>query len=194
MYSLQPLESSGWLFWELNGGALVFGVVWITFYTNPTMLSQSIRSLRPTALSTRQTWRFASNSSSSNNTSASSSSSSSPSKDQQQTQNPPSSDKAQEASPKKRKTQAELDEELRLKMSGLAGDGGDSGVEYEDGQPTSMKRSVRNNMFSTHRDGVQCPAWLGSEQGTKGGTHITTVAITGQGNKYTCTLPTRATA
>jgi len=32
-------------------------------------------------------------------------------------------------------------------MSGLAGDGGDSGVEYEDGQPVSMKRSVKNNMF-----------------------------------------------
>ncbi|KAF2842227.1 hypothetical protein M501DRAFT_1013581 [Patellaria atrata CBS 101060] len=45
------------------------------------------------------------------------------------------------------KTQAEVDEELRLKMSGIAGDGGDSGVEYEDGQPVSMKRSVKNNMF-----------------------------------------------
>ncbi|KAJ9623261.1 hypothetical protein H2203_006200 [Taxawa tesnikishii (nom. ined.)] len=51
------------------------------------------------------------------------------------------------APPKKRKTQAELDEELRLKMAGIAGDGGESGVEYEDGQPVSMKRSVKNNMF-----------------------------------------------
>lgn len=42
---------------------------------------------------------------------------------------------------------AELDEELRQKMSGLSGDGGESGVEYEDGQPVSMKRSVKNNMF-----------------------------------------------
>ncbi|KAF2255700.1 hypothetical protein BU26DRAFT_557206 [Trematosphaeria pertusa] len=46
-----------------------------------------------------------------------------------------------------KKTQAELDRELQLKMQGLAGDGGESGVEYEDGQPVSMKRSVKNNMF-----------------------------------------------
>lgn len=47
----------------------------------------------------------------------------------------------------KKKTQAELDKELELKMRGLAGDGGESGVEFEDGQPVSMKRSVKNNMF-----------------------------------------------
>jgi hypothetical protein len=47
----------------------------------------------------------------------------------------------------KKKTQAELDKELELKMQGLSGDGGESGVEMEDGQPVSMKRSVRNNMF-----------------------------------------------
>ncbi|KAI2603274.1 uncharacterized protein GGS25DRAFT_86681 [Hypoxylon fragiforme] len=47
----------------------------------------------------------------------------------------------------KRKTVAELDAELRLKMSGLSGDGGAAGVEYEDGQPVAMKRSVKNNMF-----------------------------------------------
>jgi hypothetical protein len=46
-----------------------------------------------------------------------------------------------------KKTMAQLDEELRLKMAGLAGDGGDAGVEFEDGQPVSMKRSVKNNMF-----------------------------------------------
>lgn len=34
----------------------------------------------------------------------------------------------------KRKTMAELDEELRQKMSGLAGDGGEAGVELEGGQ------------------------------------------------------------
>ncbi|KAG9530403.1 hypothetical protein KCU93_g2690, partial [Aureobasidium melanogenum] len=49
--------------------------------------------------------------------------------------------------PKKHKTLAELDEELRQKMAGHAGDGGDAGVEYEDGVPVSMKRSVKNNMF-----------------------------------------------
>ncbi|KAF2638026.1 hypothetical protein P280DRAFT_405890, partial [Massarina eburnea CBS 473.64] len=47
----------------------------------------------------------------------------------------------------KKKSQAELDRELQLKMQGLAGDGGESGIEYEDGQPVSMKRSVKNNMF-----------------------------------------------
>ncbi|MCJ1307801.1 hypothetical protein MMC25_001449 [Agyrium rufum] len=39
------------------------------------------------------------------------------------------------------KTQVQLDEELRQKMSGLSGEGGESGVEYEDGQPVSMKRA-----------------------------------------------------
>lgn len=52
----------------------------------------------------------------------------------------------QDSLPKK-KTMAELDEDLRLKMAGLSGDGGESGVEYEDGQPVAMKRSVKNNMF-----------------------------------------------
>jgi hypothetical protein len=53
---------------------------------------------------------------------------------------------AEEIKPRK-KTQAELDKELQLKMQGVAGDGGDAGIEYEDGQPVSMKRSVKNNMF-----------------------------------------------
>ena len=47
----------------------------------------------------------------------------------------------------KPKTIKELDDELRMKMAGLAGDGGEAGVEYEDGEPTPMKRSVRNNLF-----------------------------------------------
>jgi len=57
--------------------------------------------------------------------------------------------KAQDSAAKHKstKTQAQLDEELRQKMMGLSGDGGESGVEYEDGQPVSMKRSVKNNMF-----------------------------------------------
>ncbi|KAH8162350.1 hypothetical protein CIB48_g5894 [Xylaria polymorpha] len=45
------------------------------------------------------------------------------------------------------KTMAQLDEELRQKMLGIAGDGGEAGVEYEDGKPVAMKRSVKNNMF-----------------------------------------------
>ncbi|KAK4200736.1 hypothetical protein QBC40DRAFT_279336 [Triangularia verruculosa] len=48
---------------------------------------------------------------------------------------------------KKKKTLREMDEELRLKMEGLSGDGGASGVEYEDGKAVSMKRGVRDNMF-----------------------------------------------
>lgn len=53
---------------------------------------------------------------------------------------------AEDVQPKK-KTQAELDKELLAKLQGLDGDGGSAGVEYEDGKPVSMKRSVRNNMF-----------------------------------------------
>jgi len=54
---------------------------------------------------------------------------------------------ATEKPQKKAKTIAEQDEELRQKMGGLSGDGGESGVEYEDGQPVAMKRSVAKNMF-----------------------------------------------
>lgn len=49
--------------------------------------------------------------------------------------------------PAPKKTQSQLDEELRAQMEGLSGDGGASGVEYEDGQPVAMKRSVKDNMF-----------------------------------------------
>ncbi|KAI1497985.1 hypothetical protein F5X99DRAFT_394976 [Biscogniauxia marginata] len=48
---------------------------------------------------------------------------------------------------KKAITVEEKDEELRLKMSGLSGDGGAAGIEYEDGKPVALKRSVKNNMF-----------------------------------------------
>jgi hypothetical protein len=58
-----------------------------------------------------------------------------------------SSAKPSEEPKPRKKTQAELDKELQLKLAGLAGDGGDAGVEYEDGKPVSMKRSVKNNMF-----------------------------------------------
>jgi hypothetical protein len=47
----------------------------------------------------------------------------------------------------KKKTQKEMDEELKQKMEGISGDGGASGVVYEDGKPVAMKRSVRENMF-----------------------------------------------
>jgi hypothetical protein len=58
-----------------------------------------------------------------------------------------SESKSTDQQPQRKKTQAELDKELQLKMQGISGDGGESGIEYEDGQPVSMKRSVRDNMF-----------------------------------------------
>ena len=45
------------------------------------------------------------------------------------------------------KSIAQRDHELMEKMAGRVGDGGEAGVEYEDGQPVAMKRSVKNNMF-----------------------------------------------
>jgi len=42
---------------------------------------------------------------------------------------------------------AELDEELRLKLEGISGDGGAAGLELEDGRPVAMKRGVKSNMF-----------------------------------------------
>ncbi len=59
----------------------------------------------------------------------------------------PDRQKQEQKQNKNKKTMAELDEELKLKMAGLAGDGGEAGVELEDGQPVAMKRSVKNNMF-----------------------------------------------
>jgi len=56
-------------------------------------------------------------------------------------------EKEEEKKKKKKKTLAELDEELQLKMEGIVGDGGEAGVEYEDGVPVAMKRSVKSNMF-----------------------------------------------
>ena len=47
----------------------------------------------------------------------------------------------------RKKTTSQMDEELRQKMAGLSGDGGEAGVELENGQPVAMKRSVKNNMF-----------------------------------------------
>lgn len=47
----------------------------------------------------------------------------------------------------RKKTILELDEELKLKLEGISGDGGASGLEYEDGKAVAMKRGVRDNMF-----------------------------------------------
>lgn len=45
------------------------------------------------------------------------------------------------------KTMAEMDEELRLKLEGISGEGGEAGVELEDGKPVAMKRGVKENIF-----------------------------------------------
>lgn len=47
----------------------------------------------------------------------------------------------------RKKTIAEQDEELRLKLEGISGDGGASGVEYEGGKAEGLKRGVKENMF-----------------------------------------------
>lgn len=47
----------------------------------------------------------------------------------------------------RQKTVAEADEELRLKLEGISGDGGVSGLELENGKAVAMKRGVRENMF-----------------------------------------------
>ena len=49
--------------------------------------------------------------------------------------------------PKSKKTMAQLDEELRMKLEGRSGDGGAVGLELENGKPVAMKRGVRENMF-----------------------------------------------
>jgi len=46
-----------------------------------------------------------------------------------------------------KKTQPELDEELRLKLEGISGEGGSSGIEYEGGKAVGLKRGVKDNMF-----------------------------------------------
>lgn len=44
-------------------------------------------------------------------------------------------------------TTTQLDEEMRRAMERIAGDGGEAGLELEDGKPVAMKRGVRDNMF-----------------------------------------------
>ncbi|KJK65949.1 hypothetical protein P875_00021946 [Aspergillus parasiticus SU-1] len=43
--------------------------------------------------------------------------------------------------PEKAKTVSQADEELRQKLEQMSGGGGASGIEYEDGKPSAMKRS-----------------------------------------------------
>ena len=46
-----------------------------------------------------------------------------------------------------KKTVAEADAEMMRKLAGISGEGGEAGIEYEDGKPVAMKRGVKNNMF-----------------------------------------------
>ncbi|KAI0121901.1 hypothetical protein F4814DRAFT_406904 [Daldinia grandis] len=69
---------------------------------------------------------------------------------QNQNQHSTSIDQGTVTTPKsqgKKKTMEEIDAELQRKMSGLSGDGGEAGIEYENGKPVAMKRGVRDNMF-----------------------------------------------
>ncbi|RAL04711.1 uncharacterized protein BO80DRAFT_421962 [Aspergillus ibericus CBS 121593] len=56
----------------------------------------------------------------------------------------PSQDKRKQY---KAKSVAQADQELRERLEQMSGGGGAAGIEYEDGKPNAMKRSVRNNMF-----------------------------------------------
>lgn len=47
----------------------------------------------------------------------------------------------------RKKTSAELDQELREKLESLSGEGGGAGVEYEGGKAEGLKRGVKSNMF-----------------------------------------------
>ena len=66
-----------------------------------------------------------------------------PSQAKQQEEDTKSSNKTD----KTENTVAEQDEELRVKLEGISGGGGEAGLELEDGQPVAMKRSVKENMF-----------------------------------------------
>jgi hypothetical protein len=46
-----------------------------------------------------------------------------------------------------KRSSSQSDEQLRKAMEGLAGDGGEAGLELENGKAVSMKRGVRENMF-----------------------------------------------
>ena len=56
-------------------------------------------------------------------------------------------DKATGQKTLKKKSTADLDEELRQKLEARSGGGGEAGLELEDGKPVAMKRSVKENMF-----------------------------------------------
>ncbi|KAL2862265.1 uncharacterized protein BJX67DRAFT_366720 [Aspergillus lucknowensis] len=54
---------------------------------------------------------------------------------------------ASDQKPQRTKTTAQADEDVRRRLEEISGEGGAAGIEYEDGIPQTMKRSVRKNMF-----------------------------------------------
>jgi hypothetical protein len=46
-----------------------------------------------------------------------------------------------------RKTQVQIDEEVKEKFAGMSEEGGPAALELENGRPVAMKRGVRENMF-----------------------------------------------
>ncbi|PLN82085.1 hypothetical protein BDW42DRAFT_167608 [Aspergillus taichungensis] len=63
------------------------------------------------------------------------------------TDKPPTDTAEPAKSESKSKSVTQADQELRERLEQMSGEGGAAGIEYEDGKPASMKRSVRNNMF-----------------------------------------------
>ncbi|KAJ4391240.1 hypothetical protein N0V93_004857 [Gnomoniopsis smithogilvyi] len=103
--------------------------------TRASLSSDTITAARPRLLSTTQISYSKSNSATS-------------AEDNQQQPNVKELKETQEPLQKvKKKTMAELDEELKLKMEGMSGGGGSAGVEYENGKAEGLKRGVKDNMF-----------------------------------------------
>jgi hypothetical protein len=59
------------------------------------------------------------------------------------------------------KTVAEKDAEMRAKLEGISGEGGEAGVELEDGKAVGLKRGVKENMFRIIWWLMIGMAWLG---------------------------------
>ncbi|TVY52642.1 hypothetical protein LSUE1_G009982 [Lachnellula suecica] len=87
------------------------------------------------------------NKKSSTTNSSTSTSQPSPTSSQPQSQATATEVDAKDGKEPKKKTMAELDEELKLKMEDMSGEGGGAGVEYEGGKAVGLKRGVRDNMF-----------------------------------------------
>ncbi|KAF8866362.1 hypothetical protein BDZ45DRAFT_735641 [Acephala macrosclerotiorum] len=65
----------------------------------------------------------------------------------QQTASPKVEAKKPSTHIKRGQTVTEKDAELRAKLEGISGEGGEAGVELEDGKAVGLKRGVKENMF-----------------------------------------------